>query len=59
MKKQLNVFGKELLPCSVDPLTGFFRDGCCRTSVQDKGLHNICVVVNNKFLFFSKRRETI
>ena len=54
MKKQLNVFGKELLPCSVDPLTGFFRDGCCRTSVQDKGLHNICVVVNNKFLFFSK-----
>ena len=56
MKKQLNVFGKELLPCSVDPLTGFFRDGCCRTSVQDKGLHNICVVVNNKFLFFSKKK---
>ncbi len=56
MKKQLNVFGKELLPCSVDPLTGFFRDGCCRTSVQDKGLHNICVVVNNEFLFFSKKK---
>ena len=44
MKKQLNIFGKDLIACSLDPMTGYFRDGCCRSSSQDKGLHNICVV---------------
>ena len=56
MKRQKNVFGKELIPCSLNPLTGFFRDGCCTTSVQDKGLHNICVIVNQEFLTFSKSK---
>ena len=56
MKKQLNIFGKELIPCSLNPKTGFFRDGCCKSSVQDKGLHNICVVINSKFLEFSKNK---
>ena len=56
MKKQLNIFGKDLIPCSLDPKTGYFRDGCCKSSSQDKGLHNICVVVNSKFLDFSKSK---
>ena len=56
MKKQLNIFGKNLIPCSLDPMTGYFRDGCCKSSSQDKGLHNICVVVNSKFLDFSKSK---
>ncbi len=56
MKKQLNIFGKELVPCSLNPKTGFFRDGCCKSSEQDKGLHNICVVINSKFLEFSKNK---
>ena len=54
MKKQLNVFGKELIPCSLNPLTGFFRDGCCKSSIQDRGLHNICVIISKEFLDFQK-----
>ena len=54
MKKfQLNVFGKTLKTCSDDPLTGFFRDGCCNSSVNDKGEHTVCAIVSDKFLKFS------
>ena len=42
MKKQLNVFGKELIPCSLNPLTGFFRDGCCKSSIQDRITQHLC-----------------
>jgi hypothetical protein len=49
-----NVLGGELLPCSLDPLTGFFRDGCCNTSGDDQGLHLVCVVATEAFLEFSK-----
>jgi uncharacterized protein len=49
-----NVLGGELLPCSYDPLTGFFRDGCCNTSGDDRGLHLVCVVATEAFLRFSK-----
>jgi uncharacterized protein (DUF2237 family) len=45
-----NVLGAELEPCSTDPLTGFFRDGCCRTGPQDLGSHTICAVVTAEFL---------
>jgi hypothetical protein len=45
-----NVLGGELEPCSVDPLTGFFRDGCCNTSPEDRGSHTICAVVTAEFL---------
>jgi uncharacterized protein (DUF2237 family) len=45
-----NVLGGELEPCSSDPLTGFFRDGCCRTSPEDLGSHTICAVVTAEFL---------
>ncbi len=45
-----NVLGRELEPCGTDPLTGFFRDGCCRTSAEDRGSHTICAVVTSGFL---------
>ena len=45
-----NVLGAELDPCSTDPMTGFFRDGCCRTGPEDQGSHTICAVVTTEFL---------
>ena len=45
-----NVLGAELEPCGVDPVTGFFRDGCCRTGPDDLGSHTICAVVTAEFL---------
>ncbi|MGB0327032.1 MAG: DUF2237 family protein [Akkermansiaceae bacterium] len=52
----LNVLGEKLATCSIDPMTGFFRDGCCRTGAGDHGLHCICSEVTAKFLEFSKSR---
>lgn len=46
----LNVLGGELEPCGTDPLTGFYRDGCCRTGPEDLGSHTICAVVTREFL---------
>lgn len=51
---QLNVLGGPLLTCSDEPLTGFFRDGCCNTSDDDFGSHTICVVLTEEFLAYSK-----
>ncbi len=45
-----NVLGGELEPCGVDPLTGFYRDGCCRSALEDLGSHTICAVVTSAFL---------
>jgi uncharacterized protein (DUF2237 family) len=45
-----NVLGEPLEPCGVDPLTGFFRDGQCRTGPDDLGSHTICAVVSAEFL---------
>jgi uncharacterized protein (DUF2237 family) len=45
-----NVLGGELEPCGTDPLTGFFRDGCCSTGPEDVGSHTICAVVTEEFL---------
>ncbi len=50
---QKNVLGNSLKKCSIDPLTGFMRDGCCSVSERDRGNHIICAEVNNKFLNFS------
>jgi uncharacterized protein (DUF2237 family) len=49
-----NVLGGELAPCSQDPLTGFFRDGCCNTGAEDVGVHTVCARVTEEFLAFSK-----
>jgi uncharacterized protein (DUF2237 family) len=50
----LNVFGEKLVTCSNDPLTGFYRTGCCETGPQDSGRHLVCAVMTNEFLEFSK-----
>jgi uncharacterized protein (DUF2237 family) len=50
----LNVLGRALENCSTDPLTGFFRDGCCNTGPEDLGRHVVCVRVTAEFLAFSR-----
>jgi uncharacterized protein (DUF2237 family) len=50
----VNVLGGELEPCSFDPVTGFFRDGHCRTEGRDPGFHSVCAVMTEEFLAFSK-----
>ncbi|MDP3168940.1 MAG: DUF2237 domain-containing protein [Polaromonas sp.] len=52
----INVLGTELLACSYDPLTGYFRDGCCNTDASDLGSHLVCVRVTREFLEFSMAR---
>lgn len=49
-----NVLGGPLKTCSTDPLTGFYRNGCCDTGPQDGGLHLVCAVMTDEFLEFSK-----
>ena len=49
-----NVLGGELEACGTDPVTGFFRDGCCNTSDDDIGSHTVCTTVTTRFLEFSK-----
>ncbi|MDB5450383.1 MAG: hypothetical protein JWQ52_1511 [Phenylobacterium sp.] len=49
-----NVLGKELKPCSLDPVTGFFRNGCCETGPHDVGMHTVCAVMTADFLAFSR-----
>ena len=51
--EDVNVVGGELLPCSRDPLTGFYRDGCCATGPEDAGSHTVCAIVTEDFLRFS------
>ncbi|CAN5443817.1 hypothetical protein BH23BAC3_BH23BAC3_14920 [soil metagenome] len=51
-----NVFGNEIIACSEDPLTGFYRDGCCNTGPQDYGIHTVCAVMTADFLEFSKSK---
>ncbi len=55
-QESINVFGEPLLPCSEDPLTGFFRDGCCNTSDRDVGSHTVCIDVTEEFLQYSRFR---
>jgi uncharacterized protein (DUF2237 family) len=52
----LNVLGGELESCSFDPLTGFYRNGCCDTGSEDMGVHIVCAVMTDEFLAFSKDR---
>ena len=51
-----NVYGEPLVPCSFDPLTGFIRDGCCKTDEDDPGTHVVCAVMTDAFLKFSLAR---
>ncbi len=52
----LNVLGTELQPCSIDPLTGWYRDGSCRTDQMDQGSHVVCARMTAAFLEFSRKR---
>jgi uncharacterized protein (DUF2237 family) len=54
MDPSLNVLGGPLQPCSVAPLTGFFRNGCCDTGPQDRGVHTVCALMTAEFLALSK-----
>lgn len=51
-----NIFGEPLIPCCVSPMTGYFRDGFCRTDASDQGSHTVCAIVTEEFLSFSKSR---
>ena len=52
----LNVLGEPLELCSLSPMTGFYRDGCCNTGDEDVGSHTVCAVMTVEFLEFSKSR---
>ena len=54
MDPSLNVLGTRLEPCSMKPLTGFYRNGCCDTGQGDAGSHTVCVIVDAEFLAVSK-----
>ena len=56
MSGQRNVYGGPLHPCSRNPVTGFFRDGSCRTCEEDTGSHTVCAEMTAEFLAFSKAR---
>lgn len=53
--ESLNVFGEPLETCSLSPLTGFYRDGCCDTGDEDAGIHTVCAELTEEFLELSKR----
>jgi len=52
-KRDRNALGGPLISCSTSPLTGFFRDGCCRTGPDDVGVHTVCAVMTPEFLEFT------
>lgn len=54
MSKAKNVLSTELQTCSTDPMTGYYRDGCCNTGGGDYGVHVVCAVMTDEFLEFSK-----
>lgn len=56
MEDSLNVFDEPLISCSEDPITGFYRDGCCNTSDGDIGSHTVCIQVTQEFLEYSRFR---
>ncbi|MEO1207101.1 MAG: DUF2237 domain-containing protein [Pseudomonadota bacterium] len=53
---QDNVFGEPMALCSTNPMTGFFRNGCCDTAANDVGTHTVCAILTDEFLSFSKSR---
>lgn len=56
MTTALNVLGEALQPCGDDPVTGFYRDGCCHTGADDVGVHVVCARMTAEFLAFSRAR---
>ena len=56
MDKQTNVLGSELQDCSINPMTGFYRDGCCNTGPGDVGTHTVCSIMTDEFLEYSQSK---
>jgi uncharacterized protein (DUF2237 family) len=56
MEKSKNVLGGTLIACSLSPLTGFYRDGCCKTGIEDSSTHTVCAQVTEEFLSFTKSK---
>jgi uncharacterized protein (DUF2237 family) len=56
MADEANVLGTELASCSEDPMTGYLRDGCCHHLAEDAGRHEVCAVMTEEFLTFSKQQ---
>ena len=56
MEKQKNVLDSELQDCGIDPMTGFYRDGCCNTGPGDVGTHTVCAIMTDEFLEYSKSK---
>jgi len=54
IEPSVNVFDEPLVACGTDPVTGFFRDGCCNTNDQDFGSHTVCVQMSTEFLEYSR-----
>jgi uncharacterized protein (DUF2237 family) len=54
MTSQLNVFGDTISTCCTNPMTGWYRNGCCETDGNDTGVHTVCAVMTDEFLEFSK-----
>jgi len=54
--KQTNVLGSELQDCSINPMTGFYRDGCCNTGPGDVGTHTVCSIMTDAFLEYSQSK---
>ena len=57
--KQKNVLDEDLELCSNDPLTGWYRDGCCNTDENDKGVHTVCAKVSDEFLKYEEENLLI
>ena len=55
MYESINVLGGPLDPCSIDPLTGFYRDGSCQTGSENPGVHAVCIYATKEFLEYSKK----
>lgn len=51
-----NVFGEDLMVCSSEPMTGYYRNGCCETGADDLGTHTVCAVMSDEFLQFSFKK---
>ena len=56
MEQQKNVLDSELQVCGIDPMTGFYRDGCCNTGPGDVGTHTVCAIMTDEFLEYSKSK---
>ncbi|MFT6165836.1 MAG: hypothetical protein ACJAV5_001123 [Vicingaceae bacterium] len=56
MNEFKNVLGGALIACSISPLTGFYRDGCCKTGAEDAGNHTVCAQITDEFLEYTKSK---